>query len=479
MKLGELCRAGRSPEAPLSVQLPGGELLVSHWLRVLPGKRYVGKADWRGRQVLAKLLVGRRAERQFRRERDGAGYLAAQGVTTPALLESGYRRDSGGWLLFDFLEGAQSLGSAWCAVSHERPLSTTQREVLTAALEMLGGLHSKGLWQDDLHLDNLLCHDGRQYLVDGAGVLAERPGQPLSQERVLANLGIFFAQLPAAFDPFVEELLQHYLQATAAHGLSLLDLQREILRVRNWRLRDYLRKTDRDCSLFSVKRSPMGRCAVRREEAAALQELLEDPDRFVAEGRVYKTGGSSTVVRIAFAGRQLIVKRYNIKGWFHRLRRCWRPSRAWRSWREANRLDFLGIATPRPLAVVERRCCGLRGQAYLVTEFLEGDDILAHFEPFLAGSPPSAELAALEELFASLLRERISHGDMKGHNLFWHEGQWALIDLDAMRQHRTRQGFSRAFARDRKRFLNNWPADSALYRILDERLPRVPASTAR
>ena len=79
----------------------------------------------------------------------------------------------------------------------------------------------------------------------------------------------------------------------------------------------------------------------------------------------------------------------------------------------------------------------------------------------------------------SLLRERISHGDMKGHNLFWHDGRWALIDLDAMRQHRTRQGFFRAFARDRKRFLNNWPADSALYRILDERLPRVPASPAR
>ena len=110
LKLGELCAPAALRRPPLSLQLPGGELLVSHWLRVLPGKRYVGQADWRGRPVLAKLLVGRKAERQFRRERDGAGYLAAQGVATPALLESGYRPDSGGWLLFDFLEGAQSLG---------------------------------------------------------------------------------------------------------------------------------------------------------------------------------------------------------------------------------------------------------------------------------------------------------------------------------------------------------------------------------
>ena len=36
-----------------------------------------------------------------------------------------------------------------------------------------------------------------------------------------------------------------------------------------------------------------------------------------------------------------------------------------------------------------------------------------------SGDAPEAELLALDHLFAELIRERISHGDFKGHNLFW------------------------------------------------------------
>lgn len=78
------------------------------------------------------------------------------------------------------------------------------------------------------------------------------------------------------------------------------------------------------------------------------------------------------------------------------------------------------------------------------------------------------------------MRERISHGDLKGHNLFWQEqgegGQWSLIDLDAMQRHSREASFARAYARDRARFLRNWPEGSALHRLLDERLPRVPGT---
>jgi tRNA A-37 threonylcarbamoyl transferase component Bud32 len=183
--------------------------------------------------------------------------------------------------------------------------------------------------------------------------------------------------------------------------------------------------------------------------------------------------------RVELAGRPLLVKRYNIKGFRHWLRRFWRPSRAWHSWREGNRLMFLGIPTPKPLAVSEQRTLWLRGRACLVVEYLEGEDILASFAPFLNSPPPEAQLQALDLLFTALLNERISHGDMKGHNLIWHDGQWALIDLDAMRQHRCRHRFARAYARDRARFLKNWPADCALYRLLDQRLPRGPGTPSR
>ena len=173
------------------------------------------------------------------------------------------------------------------------------------------------------------------------------------------------------------------------------------------------------------------------------------------------------------AGRPLVIKRYNIKGFAHWLKRFWRPSRAWHSWREGNRLAFLGIATPKPLAVLEKRFFWLRSRAYLVTEYLPGPDIIERFAPYVEqGDAPENELLALDHLFAELIRERISHGDFKGHNLFWHEGRWALIDLDAMRQHRSDASFATAFAKDRARFMRNWPQGSALYQVIDQRLPK-------
>lgn len=473
MKLPDLCRAGRSPELPLRVQLPAGELQVNQWLRVLPGRRYVGRADWQGRRVLAKLLVGRRAGRQYRRERDGADSLMALGLNTPELLAADYLSGAGGWLLFDYLENSGSLGDRWLAVADQPPLSAAQEQVLGVALAAIGNMHAKGLWQEDLHLDNLLCRNNELFWVDGGGIRRGSLSRPLAQELVLDNLSVFFAQLPAMFDSFFVELLKYYRQGNPGSSLALSELQRKVIKIRRGRLRGYLDKIGRDCTLFSVQKGPTGLCAVSRQEAELLAPLLADPDRFMAAGEMLKDGGSATVVRFALGGRNLVVKRYNIKGAGHWLRRCWRPSRAWHSWREANRLIFLGLATAKPLAMLERRTCWLRGCAYLVTEWLDGGNILTRFEPHVNNVPPAEEMSALEALFDALTRERISHGDLKGSNLIWRDGRWALIDLDVMRQHPTRRGFARAFIRDRARFLKNWPAGSALYRLLDARIPQV------
>ena len=47
--------------------------------------------------------------------------------------------------------------------------------------------------------------------------------------------------------------------------------------------------------------------------------------------------------------------------------------------------------------------------------------------------------------------------------------------LDAMQQHRNARSFAKAYARDRARFLRNWPADSQLFKLLNQRIPLTPA----
>jgi tRNA A-37 threonylcarbamoyl transferase component Bud32 len=481
MQLSELARAGRTPSLPLTVTLADAagvaDLQLLSLLRVLPGQRYVGAGVWRGRPVLAKLLVGSKAARHFQRELDGVRLLAAQNLTTPLLLADGLKDGEGGWLLFEFLEGAESLGDAWTEVESLPALADEQTAVLAEALDAIGRMHGKGLWQEDLHLDNLLRHGGQLYLIDGAGVRAETAGQPLSRQKVLENLGVFFAQLPKSLEPFTEELLVYYLLSNSEHALPLEALQKQIDKVRNWRLRDYLNKVGRDCTLFAVQRGAFALRAVRREEEAAMLPVLEQADALLDQGHLYKTGGAASVGKVEIAGRALVIKRYNIKNFAHWLKRFWRPSRAWHSWREGNRLVFLGIATPKPLAVLEKRFLWLRRSAYLVTEFLPGPDIIERFAPYVeSGQAPEAELQALDQLFARLIAERISHGDFKGHNLFWQTDRWALIDLDSMCQHSSIGSFAPAYARDRARFMRNWPESSALYQVIDQRLPKEVSS---
>lgn len=481
MQLSELARSGRAPTLPLTVTLAdaagAADLQLLSLLRVLPGQRYVGAGVWRGRPVLAKLLVGSKAARHFQRELQGVRLLAAQGMTTPLLLADGLKDGEGGWLLFEFLEGSESLGDAWAEVESLPALADEQTAVLAEALDAIGRMHGKGLWQEDLHLDNLLRHGGQLYLIDGAGVRAEAAGQPLCRQKVLENLGVFFAQLPKSLEPFTEELLVYYLLSNSEHALPLEALQKQIDKVRSWRLRDYLNKVGRECTLFAVERGAFALRAIRREEEAAMLPVLEQADALLDQGHLYKTGGAASVGKVEIAGRALVIKRYNIKNFAHWLKRFWRPSRAWHSWREGNRLAFLGIATPKPLAILEKRFLWLRRSAYLVTEFLPGPDIIERFAPYVeSGQAPEAELQALDQLFARLIAERISHGDFKGHNLFWQTDRWALIDLDSMCQHGSVSSFAPAYARDRARFMRNWPQDSALYRVIDERLPNEVSS---
>jgi tRNA A-37 threonylcarbamoyl transferase component Bud32 len=499
--LAALENAGRAPSLPIDVILPGAptkKLRLEHLLRVLPGRRYVGVGYWneqgQERKVFAKLLVGGTAQRQFEREKTGALLLAAQGLDTPRLLADASSQGEGAWLLFEYLERGQSLGARWREIE-KAPFSIDAQEqlalILKEALPAIAQLHAQGLWQEDLHLDNLFDQGGRLYLVDGGGIHAENPGAPLSRQKTLDNLGIFFAQFPSRLDASLKVWLDIYMRTNPSHPLHAERpaLQKAIDRERHIRLRDLLKKIGRDCSLFSVRKNgpfgAFGFCVMRRDEADALKPLVEDPDAFIARGHIYKTGGAATVARVESAGRSFIVKRYNIKHFRHWLGRFWRPSRAWTAWREGNRLLTLGIATAKPLAVIERRWMGLRGPAFLITEYLEGQDIMTHFQAdFASGikttadSFPEAELTALQELFAALRRERIGHGDFKGHNLIWQAGKMqksagccAVIDLDATRAYRSEVAFARAHARDRERFLRNWPEGNPLFRLLSEIIP--------
>ena len=465
-----LRHAGRVPPTPFRVDLGSdGTLVVQHLLRVLPGKRVVGRGEWNGRSVLAKLFIAAGSARHWAKEKSGIEALHAAEVATPDLLLAIALPAGGHLLLTSFLDGAVSLAEDWQRATLLPAGHGDALKVLCPAFRMLGALHAKGLVQEDLHLGNFIRHEGRLLVIDGDAVRAVSPGKPLDVPDAMPNLALLLAQVPLAWDEHRQPLLEAYAAGGGASSGDDLRLAQEVHRSREWRLKDYLGKTLRDCTLFSVSRSALRFCAVLREARDELWPLLDAPDEAIRQGKMLKDGRTCTVAQVGEDERKVVIKRYNLKSLGHALQRFWRPSRAWHSWREGHRLLFFGLATPKPLALIEERIGPLRRRAFLLNEFCPG---LSLMQCLSADREPAAEMAsAIIGLFETLNRLRISHGDMKATNLLWHEGRIVLIDLDAVEQHRSARSYARAWRRDRARLLRNWPESSVLQQWLDRNLP--------
>jgi len=445
---------GRRLLAPCTIALEdGGDLAVERWLRILPGKRLTGVGRWNGRPVLAKLFVAARgAERHWQRECRGIDALKVHQLPTPALLAAGRLEGAGHFVLTEYLEGARNPDAA-------------SPDELAAVFEAAGCMHARGILQEDVHLGNFLLAGGGLHVIDGDAI---RPAR--SERACLDNLALLFAQLtPADGRAWQDTLLAAYRRGHPGHVPDAAQLAAAITRAREARLADYLGKCLRDCSLFKSARRTDRFFSMVREEADFLAPLMADPDAWLEQGVPLKRGRSATLALVELEGRKLVIKRYNIKGAGHALSRAWRPSRAWHSWVEAHRLRFLGISTPRPLALIERRLGPLRGRAWLVTEYCAGPNLQERLAT--AENAPAEIDAAVRRLFAQLAEAHISHGDLKATNFICNGEELCVLDLDAMKCHDSEGAWRQSWRRDRARFLRNWPAGSALQRQMDAALP--------
>ncbi|WP_150303100.1 lipopolysaccharide kinase InaA family protein [Pseudomonas saliphila] len=468
----QLRRAQRLPPSPLKLTIANGsELIIRQWLRILPAKRLVGQGELEGKQVLAKLFIAPAAERHCIRELDGVQAVLDAGIATPGIVGHGEIPDGGRYLLTEFLEDAQSLETEWETLSDHPAGSEPAMQLLRLALSGIAAMHAKGLVQRDLHLGNFLLHQRVLQVIDGDAVEVLSQDQPVTAQQAEENLAVFFAQLNPEWDEWVEQLLLAYLDTNPHRPIHTENLAALIRTKRRLRLENYLDKSLRDCTEFAVKRSWRRFEVCRRSELAALEPILAQPDAVFGD-QLLKDGGSSTVTKAEIGSRPVVVKRYNIKGKRHWLKRFWRPSRAWHSWLASHRLEFLGIPTPRSLGMVEERLGPFRSRAWLINEYCPGRDLLAELGTE-GDCLPSPELqAALISTFSGLVNAQISHGDCKATNLLWHQGAVVLIDLDAMTVYSNEAQWKRAWAKDRARFIRNWPVNSPLALWLEQALPR-------
>ena len=446
-------------------------VICEQLLRDLPGKRQVFKALWRRRAVVVKLFLDpKTARRHCGREKVGIEALQETSVPTPELLFAGELEDGTPALIFDFLAEAETALLLW------DNLSTSERmaDFLHQFVELVADLHEAGLIQEDLHLENFLVSKDRIHAIDGAAVRIRNAGKPLGMKASSRNLALLFAQLSPVHDELIGAAVLAYAQQRKLSSQHLLErLQHDLPVVRRRRRRKYIAKCTRTCSEF-VRTRMAGRIAMSRrdQQGDALAHLLDDPDTFMQCGEILKDGLTSTVVRVRGDGYDWVVKRYNIKGFCHAVRRGFRPTRASTSWRNAHRLKISGIATPRAVAMIEKRFGPLRSTGYYVCDFVDAANTKqVLLNPEVSDAEKQLLARKYVQLFGLFRQLRIHHGDCKAHNFLYKNNQLWVLDLDAMRECSTAVVYERLFRTDRRRFLRNWETQPELQKWFDERLP--------
>ena len=425
-------------------------------VRVIPGKRLVCRAEWQGKSVFAKLYLG--ARKDWLGELQGLNALHAAGIAAPGIVHTG-TADQGAihFILLEPVAPAVTLAAAWAQADD----AATRIKLLQLAVTTVASHHSAGLEQRDIHLDNFLLSGKYLYTLDGGGIHLSGDDE-LSVSDSVDNLALFFAQLYPQFDVLIEAAFQAYTnrRAWGAGTVTYARLQQRVRFFRRKRLRHYLKKIFRDCSAFDcIRRWRMYSVCDRTLVTEGMLKFLADPDASLqfSEMKYLKQGNTCTLWAVQVDQRMLVVKRYNIKGVAHRISRAFRATRAAVSWKNAHRLTMYGIQTARPVALVEERFGPVRGRAWYITEYVQGDNARALCRRQLEDSVDiqlaGASVVALLQQLASC---RISHGDMKATNLILSAHGAAVIDLDTMCEHATDTGFLRMQQRDMDRFMRNW-----------------------
>lgn len=453
-------------------QSPDNVIHFRTLLRCLPGKRLACIGNWQDRSVFAKLFIDpKRAKVHWQRDLRGVRALSANKILTPNILTSGFLPDQSlYYCFFECLDNAQNVQEIW-----EHTEENNRHLVLGQLIDLLAKHHRSGIMQNDLHLNNFLLLDNRTYTLDGADIYSFP--NPLGKRQVLNNLAAFFAQFFPANDGHIENLISSYPcpKEWKLTEVDLAMLRHLTKKQRTHRKREFLQKIKRECSQFVCTKTWSRFSICLRDYATEqMRNLLIDPDRAMASGQLIKKGNSSTVVAFVVDGRTLIIKRYNIKNFLHALSRAYRPTRAYRSWYNANKLCFYGIPTPKPIAFLEYRRGFIRGKAYFISEFQAGDTCYDYFTNTKIDQTKKTGLALkVAQLLNQLKALKISHGDLKASNILLYREKPNLIDLDGMKEYPLNCLFKKSWNNDRKRFLKNWTGSTFLTTIFEQHLQRL------
>jgi tRNA A-37 threonylcarbamoyl transferase component Bud32 len=428
-------------------------------LRAVPGRREVYDALWKGRAVIAKVFSRSiSAKRHLKREWRGLKLLQHRELSSPEALFLG-KTENDRWAMV-----VEKIANSLTALEVLNGTTDKSRrlEVMVLICRELAKEHSRGVLQKDLNLGN--------FLLDGNKVFALDPGQmKFSSRQVTRSKGISqLASLASCFvdgnNGFITNFCEEYLRARGwdPEKSDEILLRRQLIKHQKKAVKKGLKKCLRTSKRYLRIKADENIAVFDADFCLGANPLdfIEQIDSLMDKGQILKDGDTCYVSRLTWNGRNVVVKRYNHKGFIHSMRHTIKRSRACRGWLHAHRLGILHIATPKGLAYIENRRGLLVWKSYLVTEYIQGRKLYDFLRDDNVTREERLEITRqIKKLLDELGRHRISHGDLKHTNILITEKGPVLTDLDGMKVHKLKWTYQWYRAKDRARLLRNWPKE--------------------
>ncbi len=456
----ELHAAKFTFDHPFRLNLDDGQVIDAHKVvRVMPRKRMVVFGSWGGRPVVAKLFYDpHKAKRQMESDMIGMSTLGMNKIPAPHIYHTGVSEDRRVYVLvYERIADAVSFQEIWQKKENTDAVQT----LMQSALIELATQHVLGVQQGDLHFKNFLLQGEVIYTLDGGQVTSQ--DEILSKEDSMDSISLFLAQMGAGLEKYQEELFLYYAQSRG-WIIRPADIYGLFSLIKMWntkRWAQFKRKIFRESTDFNVVRGKHLYGMMERSYGGMeFMTFLKNPDAIFHHptAMVLKDGRSATVVKVTLDQRDLVVKRYNMKDAWHQLRRCTRATRAAKSWELAHKLSLFGIPTARPVAYLERKVMGFRGQSYFVSEYVSGGHAGEYFARVRGDEAKIKTMAEkIVALLTNLKKLQVTHGDLKITNILVNgKEQPVLIDLDGAVEHTSLSTLKRAWIKEIERFLQNF-----------------------
>ena len=456
----ELTQLGRQIVTPFLIEIYRegclDQIKIIEILRIIPRKRLVAKANWQGTTVIVKIFFAPlRWKRNLSRDISGIILLRKNGLRAPAILHEGELADKkGAALVLEFVEDGKTVGEYF----KEAESASEQQLWFSKTVRAIGVCHRSGLWQSDLHMDNFIQSKNHIYYLDGGGIRVLEDSS--SNDVIYRNIALFLAQFKVENDENIGILLKEYcLENQKINNLNKKLIADKVREARILRISNYEKKLFRSTTAHRNIRS-ISKFVVHARDiySSSFESFVGDPNGYIKKECLMKDGNSTTVAEFNFDGEICVIKRYNLKSLWQKIKYLFKPSRAAKCWRNSLMLRMLGVETPRPFIIMEERLFGLlRKKAYFVCEKIEAPNLMEYFEGKQLKHTELAQIIAkFRNLFQIMIDYKISHGDMKASNFIFHNEKLFVLDLDGMKRHQSNRHFKKAIMKDFNRFMKNW-----------------------